>query len=159
MSYFARSPEVIKGLIFLKFTLLLIQELVNNFVMYNRLKGTNKQYLTSKSRTSEGHCKVKGQVQDHISLWHLFAKLLVRATHWCILYEVIWSLLIIMANFMREWAVDLLLDFITLCSPLGLKSLRSGIWSPPGSCLLIIVSLCCILIHCTLYTITVSTFN
>ena len=153
MSYFPRSPEVIKGLIFLKFKLLMIQELVNKFVM------TNKQYLTSKSRTSEGHCKVKGQVHDHISLWHLFAKLLVRATHWCILYEVnIWSLLIIMANFMQEWVVDLLLDF-TLCSPVGLKSLRSGIWSPSGYCLLLIVSLCCILIHCTLYTITVSTFH
>ena len=49
---------------FFNFTALLIQELVNTFVMLNILVGTGKQCMTCKGQgvTLKGHCKVKGQV-------------------------------------------------------------------------------------------------
>ena len=64
VTYFPRSSEVIKVTFFKNFTLLLIQELVNTFVMYNRLIGTDKQCVTCKGQvvTSKGHCKVKFKI-------------------------------------------------------------------------------------------------
>ena len=50
VTYFPRSPEVIKHQIFFNITLLLIQEVVNTYVMYNRLIGTNKQCVTYKGQ-------------------------------------------------------------------------------------------------------------
>ena len=58
VTFLTRSPEVIKGHTFFKLTLLLIQELVNTFVILNIQVGTDKQCLTCKGPgvTLKGQC-------------------------------------------------------------------------------------------------------
>ena len=55
-------------------------------VIYNILTGTNKWCVTCKGQlvSSKGHFKVNGQVPDHIGLCPLYAKPLVKATHWLV---------------------------------------------------------------------------
>ena len=61
LTYLTRSPEVIEGRTFYNFTILMLHELVNTFVMLTRLVCMNKQCVPFQGQvvTSNGHCKVK----------------------------------------------------------------------------------------------------
>ena len=85
----------------LNLTVLLIQELVNTLVILNILVGTDKQCMVCRGQgvTFKGHCKVKGQVRDHMALWPLYAKLLTRAMQCSSLNTPICYLLVITASF------------------------------------------------------------